>query len=88
MQLARNNSNDTRANTLSRCMADTPASGKWLEYVLIFSVALAGLMALSLLLPPDLAQTAQAVIGWGMAASVLTVAVLAAVRSLETLLDC
>ncbi len=68
--------------------AASSTTGDWLELMLAVMIGLAALMAFSLLLPVGLAQMAQEFMGWALAGSVLTVAVLAVVKGLETLLDC
>ena len=87
MQLARQHSNDIQSKASAHKLAMASSNVDWLEWVLIATTALAALMAFSLLLPPGLAQVAQGLIGWSMTIAVLSIALLAVFKSLETRLE-
>lgn len=66
------------------------ANPKHTDFLHIFLTVLvwaAGLFLVSLLLPDDLAQGAQEFLGWCLAGTVATLALLASVKMLEGLLD-
>jgi hypothetical protein len=64
-----------------------PKQTDFLHILLTVLVWAAGLFLMSLLLPDDLAEGTQEFIGWCLAGTVATLALLASVKMLEGLLD-
>lgn len=67
--------------------ADSRLKSDWLELTLVLLIGFASLLAFSLLLPDGPARVVQEVLGWGMAGSMLGLALLAAIKGLNGLLD-
>ena len=80
------NSLAARVLTVWRIHAN-PKHTDFLHIFLTVLVCATGLFLLSLLLPDDLAEVTQEVIGWCLAGTVATLALLASVKMLEGLLD-
>ncbi|MES2945506.1 MAG: hypothetical protein V4772_21780 [Pseudomonadota bacterium] len=68
-----------------------PAHGQsqndWLELTLAMMIGFASLLAFSLLLPDGPARLVQEILGWSMAGAMLGLALLAAIKGLNGLLD-
>ena len=64
-----------------------PKQTDFLHILLTVLVWAAGLFLMSLLLPDDLAEGTQEFLGWCLAGTVATLALLASVKMLEGLLD-